>query len=241
MALDRIKEVVGSLVTGGDGDPYSTTDPRVVRAFEEDEDNTTLVSFPRTGSHWLRMLIELYFERPLLTRTFFFPDRTDYLLIHTHDLELDVQRRKVIYLYRNPVDTVYSQLRYHEEPTRDDGRVRHWADLYGRHLDKWLDKETFTRRKTVVRFEGMRRDLPAEFEKVCAHFDADLDPDRFETVASRVDKDLVKQKTPHDPKVVNPADSYHDNRESFREEQGDLVWETVLDGRDHLRERFDGG
>ena len=29
-----------------------------------------LVSFPRTGSHWLRMLMELYFDKPSLTRSF---------------------------------------------------------------------------------------------------------------------------------------------------------------------------
>ena len=95
------------------------TSPEVLEAFTSNPESTFLVSFPRTGSHWLRLLMELYFERPSLVRVFYYPERTDYLTYHTHDLSLDVQHPRVIYLYREPVATIYSQMQYHGEDLAD--------------------------------------------------------------------------------------------------------------------------
>ncbi|MBN1680162.1 MAG: sulfotransferase domain-containing protein [Anaerolineae bacterium] len=214
-------------------------DQDVIRAFDADPDNPYLVSFPRTGSHWLRMLIELYFERPTLKRAFYYPDRHDYLLLHTHDLELDVQRRNVIYLYRDPVETVYSQLQYHHENPNDTGRITHWADLYGRHLDKWLRTETCTTHKTIVTYEGLRRDLPFEYAKITAHFDTAFDYERFDNVAQRVTKEEVKRKTPHDEQVMQLGTAYQTTRDEFTAAHADLVWDVVLNNRPHLRDIFD--
>ncbi len=102
------------LATPCDNRSTTVTDPRILRRFLADLDSPVLVSFPRTGSHWLRMTMELYFERPSLVRVFYYPDRTNYLTLHTHDLPgvlpedigADIERSNVIYLYRDPVDTV---------------------------------------------------------------------------------------------------------------------------------------
>lgn len=215
-------------------------DRDVIESFTSDPRNTFLVSFPRTGSHWLRMLMELYFERPSLRRIFYHPDRDDFLTFHTHDLELDVVRSRVIYLYRDPVPTIYSQLSYHHEDISDPERTRHWADLYGRHLSRWLHEEEFTTRKTVIRYERMRSDLSIEFAKICEHFDQDVDERRLAEVASRVTREHVDRKTSHDPQVIDLRERYRSDRERFREESAALVWESVLKGRPWLEERFDG-
>lgn len=211
-------------------------DIKVIKKFANDPDFPYLVSFPRTGSHWLRMLIELYFERPLLTRTFFYPEKDNYLLLHTHDLELDVKRKNVIYIYRDPVDTIYSQLKYHKEDSKD--RIIYWSDLYGRHLDKWLHQETITQKKTVIRYKKLKEDMPAEFSKICSHFNVDLDADRLTQIASQISKEKVKEKTTHDSQVVNLAKSYEDTRETFREKYGDFVWTTLLNDHEHLKKDF---
>ena len=210
---------------------------KIVR-FKANPGNTYLVSFPRTGSHWLRMLMELYFERPSLVRVFYYPERTDYLTRHTHDVELDVERSHVIYLYRKPVDTIYSQLQYHEEDIDNQERIAHWSNLYGRHLDKWLHQETFTQRKTILLYEGLKADLTEEFRNVCRHFDSTLDLERPEAVAERVSKERVKEKTAHDPQVMNLSQIYEEERRRFREEHGEFVWQVVLDGKEHLRQDF---
>jgi hypothetical protein len=213
-------------------------DNDVIESFRADLDNTFLVSFPRTGSHWLRMLMELYFERPSLVRVFYYPERIDYLTLHTHDLDLDVERSHVIYLYRDPVDTVYSQLQYHQEDVNDRERIGHWADLYGRQLDKWLHQETFTKRKTVLRYEGLKRDIIEEFRKVCKHFDTTLDVERIKVAADRVSKERVKEKTRHDPRVMNLTQTYEEQRRQFHAEHGQFGWQVVFNGREHLRRYF---
>ena len=221
------------------GNSIVVRDSYVISRFESNPDNSYLVSFPRTGSHWLRMLMELYFQRPSLVRVFYYPDRTDYLTLHTHDLALDVERRNVIYLYRNPVETIYSQLKYHQEDNRDPERVTYWSDLYGRHLNKWLFDERFTTRKTILRYERMKQDLDKEFARVCTHFSEDFDLETFVKIVSFVSKQHVKERTTHDPQVVQLDQSYTEERIQFLNEMGDLVWNAILDKRQHLSEVFD--
>ena len=213
-------------------------DQDIIDQFTADPDNTFLVSFPRTGSHWLRMLMELYFEQPSLVRLFYYSENRDFLTLHTHDLELEVERSHVIYLYRNPVDTIFSQLSYHDETLNDRNRVAYWSDLYGRHLDKWLHREKFTSRKTILTYEGMKEDLAAEFSKITKHFDRAFDTNRFEQIAKRVSKETVKQKTRHDKKAVQLDNSYEVERKDFRKFQGSFVWKTLISDRPYLVNYF---
>lgn len=235
----RLKTLLERLLIGSQrAESIAVTDQQVLRAFQSDPSNTFLVSFPRTGSHWLRMLMELYFEQPSLVRVFYYPERTDYLTYHTHDLDLDVQHPRVVYLYREPVATIYSQMRYHEEDLSDQARIAYWSDLYGRHLEKWLVQEAFTTHKTVLTYEAMRRDLPGEFRKLAEHFGAALDEGRLREVAEQISKAEVKRKTQHDEQVVQLQSNYSVSRETFREQQADAVWAALLDGREHLRSFF---
>ncbi len=235
--LHQLKRLMRAALHG-DSDPgggsVAVTDPAVIEAFARDQDNPFLVSFPRTGSHWLRMLMELYFGRPSLVRVFYHPERTDYLTLHTHDLDLDVRRRNVVYLHRDPVDTVFSQLAYHGQAPDDAGRVRHWAGLYGRHLDKWLRTEDCTTHKTVLTYEGMRADLEGEFARLAAHFGQEPDPGRLEAARERVTKEEVRARTGHDQRVVRLRGDYARERAAFRATMGALVLEEVLSGRPEL-------
>jgi hypothetical protein len=198
-----------------------------VQRFTQEADNVYLVSFSRTGSHWLRMIIELYFERPLLTRTFYFPNRRDYLLLHSHDMDLQVRRENVIYLYRDPVDTIYSQLRYYQESTDNRLCILHWSQRYACHLAKWLIDETFTTRKTIIRYENLKTKMADEFIKVTRHFAESYDDSKIQQCAVRVSKEGVNQATKHDSQVVNLERSYQDQREAFRETQTGFVWDAM--------------
>ena len=118
---------------------FKITDKKLVSSFTDDPEFPFLVSFPRTGSHWLRLLMELYFEKPALVRAFYYKDAMDFTCYHHHDENLELSGRKnVIYLYRNPVDTVYSQLCYYNQKIDDEARIQEWSNLYGRLLKKWL-------------------------------------------------------------------------------------------------------
>ena len=83
--------------------------------------------------------MELYFERPSLVRAFYYKDNQDFMTYHTHDIDLDVYRKNVIYLYRDPVPTIYSQLNFYQESTRDLSRIEYWSTLYAKHLSKMVD------------------------------------------------------------------------------------------------------
>lgn len=209
-------------------DPIHVTDPAVLDRFLRDPNFPWLISFPRTGSHWLRMIMELYFEKPSLRRIFYFHDATDFTCYHWHDPDLATQDvASVIYLYRQPVDTVYSQLRYHKEDAADAERVRHWAEVYAQHLRKWLFDETFTTCKTLVRYEGLRAAPHEEFAKVCAHFGATLDPQRLDQALAQVSKGELKKRTGHDEQIVNLSPDYDLERQQFRDRFGSMIEDIV--------------
>lgn len=211
------------------------TDDDLITSLLQDRDFPFLVSFPRTGSHWLRMLMELYFERPGLVRVFYFRDRKDFTCYHTHDEDLSVSgRENVIYLYRDPVDTVYSQLMYYKEDVADVARVDAWSDLYARHLKKWLFDERDSKKKTILTYEGLKNELSNEFGKIAAHLGVNLDEDRLAAVAEQVSKGSLKKKTAHDKQVVNLDPSYEDAREKFRVAMDRKIRERILETDNRL-------
>jgi hypothetical protein len=240
--MERAKNWWRNTISGLREEPGDDTvgieDPSVIEEFTSDPENTFLVSFPRTGSHWLRMLMELYFERPSLVRIFFYPEETDYLTLHTHDMDLDVERKRVIYLYREPVATIYSQMQYHGVALDDVDRIVHWSDLYGRHLAKWLGEESITEQKTLIRHDRLKTGRANEFAKVCTHFSVRFDADRFERVDEVVTKEKVNEKTRHNPRVIQKGEAYERKRDHFREEWGETVLETVFEDRAWLKEYF---
>lgn len=199
----------------------------IVERLTQNPDFPFFVSFPRTGSHWLRMLMELYFERPSLVRAFYYFDATDFTCYHRHDEDLTVERKSVLYLYREPVETIYSQMSFYKEQLNDRKRIVYWAELYGRHMDKWLYKEKFTTKKTILTYEGLRKNLSTEFEKICQHLKSPFDPQKLATVEQSVTKEKLKKKTTHDPRVLNLSTEYESQREVFKADNSLLIHETI--------------
>jgi hypothetical protein len=195
------------------------TDPDVIQRFCADEENTFLVSFPRTGSHWLRMVLELATGRPSLTRVFYYPERTDYLTMHSHDDDLQLKRRNVIYLWRNPVDTVFSQMWYVSDDVASRSNVVRWTERYARHLEKWLLNERFTARKTVVSYERMRQDMPAVVRRISEHLEIEI------ALVHTVTKAHVRDANSWEPRIVPSDPAYAVVRSEFRRAMGDVVWD----------------
>ena len=48
--------------------------------------------------------MELYLEKPSLVRAFYYKDASDFTCYHTHDMDLQLRRQNVIYLYHDPVE-----------------------------------------------------------------------------------------------------------------------------------------
>jgi len=236
MGIDLFKKIV-SRVLNPDGS-VSVDDPEDIKAFTDNPDFPYLVSFSRTGSHWLRMIMELYFEKPSLVRAFYFKDASDFTCYHTHDMDLELKRENVIYLYRNPVETVYSQLCYYKENPDDQARRQHWTNLYARHLSKWLVHDDFTRKKTIITYEGMKSNMHGEIEKICKHIGKDFDPVRLDSVLAKVSKDELKKKTQHDQQVVNLTSEYQINRAAFADKYAGQIFSEIYSYEPKLERWF---
>lgn len=215
-------------------------DQKVINKFISNPDFPYLISFPRTGSHWLRMIMELYFETPSLVRIFYYKNADTFTCYHRHDEDLNIQRKNVLYLYRNPTDTIYSQLNYYKEAAHDIERIRYWANLYGKHLAKWLVEEIFTGEKTIVTYEGMKEDMAGEFQKICCHFSVPFNPGKLKSAVKKASPAEVKRKNPHDLQVINLSKRYKEEKENFRIKYSDFILDIICSQNQALGTIFPG-
>lgn len=193
-------------------------DPSVWEVYLRDPHWPALVSFPRTGSHWLRMLLELSTGVPSLKRQFFYfnPDR--YLFWHTHDDDLNFQCRRVIYLQRDPIDTVYSQLQYVRDSGDDANAVLACSAQYLAHLRKWLGQPEGVDSLLEISYQELLRDPSSCVRKVVDFLDEPWSDERFALARARVTKEVVRLKTAtSDDRVISLKDDYAAGRERFRQ------------------------
>ncbi len=187
-----------------------------------------LVSFPRTGSHWLRSFLELYFDRPLLTRSFYRHESTDFLLLHSHDLGADRvrERRDTIYLYRSIVSTVFSQLTYDhgpEAPNLSAAQVLEVAEQYRKHLRAWLLGGNEGLRLHVVAYEWLL-DRPAEvLAGVIEFLGGEPEKDRIMRIWPTITHESVRERSTYEPRVISTSPDTHLRRELFRYRWGDPI------------------
>lgn len=214
---------------------------KIVEEVTADPNFPFLVSFPRTGSHWLRSMMELYFEKPSLKLIFFedYKNATEYTCYHRHDDDLAIECNNAIYLYRRPAPTIFSQLKFYKTDIHDKDQIIYWSEKYGQHLAKWIFEEKFTTKKTILSYEGLRNNLNQEFAKVCAHFGANLDTEKLDEIAEAVSKSKIKEKTKHDDRVINLSANYDDLREEFKEKYTGLVKEHFYKQHPQLHTLFD--
>lgn len=195
----------GLTVSGANGDDATM-------AYDKRMDQLPLfVSYPRTGSHWLNCVMELYFDRPRLREertTLFDKSRTDWMWFHDHDMDLTLKHPDVLYLYREPVSTIFSHLNYYarlpESPLfeksplkADEGKIAEFCDEYREHLRKWLLSSDKAR--TAVSYKRLRENWESEFPKVSAHFNRPFDRDRAARSFAAVTPEALASRT------VNPA------------------------------------
>ncbi len=182
-----------------------------------------LISFPRTGSHWLRVLLEEYSNRPLKGRSFkWHLFKRNYLLSHSHDNELTEQTHKVIYLYRDPIDTIYSQLHYYKIPLDAIDKIGYWSSRYAHHLIHWLIIQPSEHQLNVV-YKSLKEQPTISFQSICNFLFLEYDEQKFLTIYKRLDKKAIKKKTSHDKQVINLSLDYETNRIHFRQQQGELI------------------
>jgi len=247
------KEVLGLRT-----DDPKTNDPTYRHWWETLEGMPLFISYPRTGAHWINAVTELYFDVPRLPirrSTFLDPDRDDWCWFHDHDtiawdklhLRNNTQRfqipGKVLYLYRDPVDTVFSWIVYNfnQGQSLNFMTLERLNDLvvavslqYRDHLTKWLVEYTsLVPRKTVgIRYENFKKDPITEFQKIVEYweqsdaYNPELAQSCFDIVTPEA---LTKRRT--EPNTLSDfmlTDEYKKERSAFREKYEDQIYSIVL-------------
>jgi hypothetical protein len=201
--------------------------PSAPDRFRDDPASPWLVSFPRTGSHWLRMMLELYTDQPLLPRSFLHHAGCDYLLNHSHDYEFALWPNRLIYLYRDPAATVFSQIKFHNQDVNDLRQIELWSTLYRLHLRHWLN--TPRPNRTVVRYEHLRADIVDGLSGVLVALGQVPNPEHIRQVAQSISRKEVTTRTQHDERVMNREVDYEQQRSEFLARHGPAIHRMVID------------
>ncbi|MGD1083224.1 MAG: sulfotransferase domain-containing protein [Verrucomicrobiota bacterium] len=184
--------------------------------------------------------MELYFDRPRLREvrtTLFDKSRTDWMWFHDHDLDLKIQHRLVLYLYRDPVSTFFSNLTYYaklpDSPlfnksplAADEKTLLKFCDDYREHLQKWLLSEN--KAHTAIRYDKLKSDTVNEFQKICRFFGRPFDKARMEQAFATVTPRALAAQTV-DPAAIGGhllKKSYDAERRQFSE-----TWEKYIGAR----------
>ncbi|GAB4457327.1 MAG: hypothetical protein Fur0028_11880 [Bacteroidales bacterium] len=207
------------------------------------------VSFPRTGSEWINAVMELYFDRPRLRKlriTFIDKKRKDWMWFHDHDIEMNVEHKNVLYLFRDPVETVYSNIEYMintkhtyiinplyasnatEVKEKD---VVILAEHYASHINKWL--YGLHKAKEYISYEKFIENPHGEMEKVCRFFGSKLNSEKLTDVLAFVTKEKMVAQNEEEKngglnnKMLN--DKYRDNRRIFKEKYANIIYDITKD------------
>lgn len=201
---------------------YKNYDPTII----------TLVSYPRTGSHWLRMVLEKYLQKFCLPRSFY--NTKEYWGNHIHDRIVGegVEGRtkgfeKVIYLYRNPIDVVYSQLKYENMKFEDRHKI---MDEYYIHLDRWLNNSSDIDNILYVKYESLK-DKPIDiFRSIIEFLGYEWNEKKLKDIYDESTLENLN-KNIQDTKVINNSHfngSYNFERKEFRKTFGKEIENKFL-------------
>jgi len=208
---------------------------------------TTLVASPRCGGHWFVMITDLYFKNQKLSE-FVFSEKNKRICNHTHDGRLKENYTDLIYLYREPVDKIYSEMKYyHKNKEYSQGeRITYYNDdinntkniinqseRYADHLTKWLIKDK-TKNKTVIYYDNLVNNFIDEFSKVCKHFGETIDVKKGNSIMG-YGKNVTKGKTSHNKQIVNIDSNYDSEREEFRRKHSKLIYDTIFTRNKELK------
>jgi len=171
------------------------------------------ISYPRSGSHWINSIMELYFDRPRVKHgedTYLGKYRDDWMWVHDHDLDLYILKNilrknkfgKILFLHRNPLDVVYSDIKMRmgspktygaEYLTKQiafgDKNVKknflHWIEHHKAYMSN-LNSKNFT----FIKYENfLQKDKQnIEFKKVCKHFSVNFEEKKFEKIFQKFGK-----------------------------------------------------
>ena len=197
------------------------------------------ISYPRSGSNWINCILELYFNRPRLRAgpITFLKDRDkrkDYMWFHDHDIfsDLKVKHNKILYLYRNPDDVIFSLLEA-EGNLINKEIVDKQANKIKKHYKKYLNKKKLF---TIIKYEKLKNiecedtNYLLEFKKIIGFWGKSCDKEKLDNIIGKVKKDLVINKEVDkryfSRKLLEA--SYEKRRSSFKKEYSNYIYDKIV-------------
>lgn len=198
-------------------------------------DRPYLVSFPRSGSHYVSVCLEKYTDnrspisnfRGLAGRSLMVYRIHAGEFRSTHDLNMNAKFRKVVFLYRNPVDTLYSYCRY-ENILPDIERIRQEADFWAGHTMKWMFTEIHSHKKVILCYEKLLADFCSEFGKLLDFFGIRKEEEKMRRIQQSTTREEIKGLVDRkDDKVINATQEYRVEKEKFVKKFGHTIIERI--------------
>lgn len=214
-----------------------------------------LASYPKSGNTWLRFLLaNLLFGpvaatndlRKMIPNLHWGFDLGDFLggdwiLVKTHslfgpELALNERTRKVIYIVRNPLDVLVSNLnysrllRYDEAAGADEALAHKYADAfiaargdpawretgYGSwvgNVESWR-REAHGHEVLMVRYEDLLADTRAEMDRICAFLGLGHDSARIEAAIRDSSFESMRRLEDTEKRDKKPGIFYDPSREN---------------------------
>ena len=188
--------------------------------------NLLSVSYPRSGAHLIRALLETCTNRFSKT-TKIFPDRTDGTCIglHTHDLNYmhysslkhgqQTVYTHLLVIVRDPLDVLFSQCEYYNYnwwSERWKGMVERTMAEIQDHQQKYTTT-TFTIPTLILHYQDLV-DTPAQaITKLCDFLGlTQPSQEKMESGIAFCNKDNMRAAVKHDPKAISPDTSQYNNK-----------------------------
>ncbi len=175
------------------------------------------ISYPRSGSHWINAMMEVYFNRPRIRHgdeIYIDKSRDDWMWVHDDDLDLKVMNNiiyknknnfgKTLFLYRNPIDVIYSYIRMQLSDDRKTKNRLTKKMLFSdenvkRHFLKWIahhkeyTKNSKDKQFTFIKYENFleKTKRAKEFEKIANHFSYPFNKDKIECIFEEFGKGKI--------------------------------------------------
>lgn len=182
-----------------------------------------LVSYPRTGSHWVRCILEQYLGKYCLP-TSFYNNSDECWGCHLHDRAVGQGDEgavrdfdKVIYLYRNPVDVVYSLLKYERWTTQE--KINEIINEYKVHLTRWLYHNDDIKQIIYVTYEEVKNSPQSTFKKIILFLGEKWNEDKLMSIYNNTThQDIAQIVRERDPQVISKDHingEYINNKQQF--------------------------
>jgi len=195
-------------------------------------DYPIFISYPRTGAHFINYLMEMYFERPRLRVSHLYGDtRTDYKWFHDHDIQCQNKKDIYLYLYRDPIDTIFSYCYYKYEKDQTDNNVIETAKEYKKHLLYYLINKNIKSKK-YIKYENFLKDdkiFINEFKKIINVFDEKVDKEKILYIRGVVDKQRIQKSIKkiynikEQKKVLNISNGYYIYKEKWENKNKNII------------------